>query len=133
MRFAFAAFILIILASCTPSATTKKLSGSDSLVIHFTAPNSDAIIRSVATTEKKAINRIIDFVDAKPVEEFKCGYDGNILFYEKGNIVSDVSFKYSDPACRHFLLATDKKLTSTKMSEEAADFLESLSEGRTWY
>jgi hypothetical protein len=72
-------------------------------------------------------------VDSKEIEDLKCGFDGSIFFYEKGNLVSDVYFKYSDPACRHFLFASDEKLTSTKMSKEAVDFLQSLAEGRSWY
>jgi hypothetical protein len=130
-------FLLLITLGCIScsdnSAVSKKLSGSDSLVIRFYAPQSDSVIKLVSTTEKKAINRVSEFVSAKETEPFKCGYDGALLFFEKGKQVSDVSFKYSEPGCRHFLLDAEGKLTSTKMSNEAADFLESLAKGQESY
>jgi hypothetical protein len=129
--------ILLIFAgfiSCTGnSAVSSKLSGADSLVINFYAPQSDSVVKTVYTAEEAAIRRLTEFVSAKETELYKCGYDGNLLFYEKGKLASDVAFKYSDPACRHFVLDIKGRLTSTKMSNEAADLLNSLYEGKNTY
>jgi hypothetical protein len=130
--FAFV-FIVLITANCKNSAVAKKLSGSDSLVITFNAPNSDSIIKTVSTTEKNAINKVIDFIDAKPTEELKCGYDGNLIFFSKGQVILPIVFKYKEQGCRHFLFESDGKLISTKMNNEAADFLESLEQGKLFY
>jgi hypothetical protein len=111
----------------------KQLSGSDSLVINFTVMPSDSVIKSVSTNDAKAIEKLSRFVDSKSSEEFKCGYNGHLLFYSKGKLLSNVSFNYADEGCYHFILATDGKLTSTAMSNEAADFLKSLEEGKNWY
>ena len=125
--------MVVLFVSCSGSAVTKKLSDSDSLVITFNPPNSDSIIKTVSTTENNAINKVIDFVDAKPAEEFKCGYDGNLIFFSKGQAILPVVFKYKEKDCRHFLFELDGKLVSTKINNEAADFLESLEQGKIFY
>ena len=130
--FAFLLYI-VILSSCSQSALSKKLSGSDSLVISFNQLNSDSIAKMVATTEKTAIKKLIRFIDGKETEKFKCGYDGNLVFYKEGKELLPIVFKYKDKDCRHFLLELDGKLLSNKMNKEAADFLQSLQEGKTWY
>jgi len=95
--------------------------------------NSDSIIKTVSTTENTAINKVVDFIDAKPTEEFKCGYDGNLIFFSKGQVLLPVVFKYKDANCRHFLFESEGKVMSTKMNNEAADFLESLEQGKIFY
>ena len=135
MKFIFLSLMIAIIASCSNSgsAVGKQLSGCDSLVINFTAPQSDAVIKSVATTEEKAIKKLTRFVDGKEAAEFKCGYNGHLLFYSKGKLISNVSFNYADDGCKHFILTVNEKLVSTTMSNEGADFLKSLEEGKNWY
>jgi hypothetical protein len=125
--------MVVVSASCSNSAVAKKLSGSDSLVITFNIPNSDSIIKTVTTTESNAIDKVVDFIDNKPAKEFKCGYDGNLIFFSKGRVLLPVVFKYKEANCRHFLFELDGKLMSTKMNNEAADFLESLEQGKIFY
>ncbi|HMK24524.1 MAG TPA: hypothetical protein VK483_00740 [Chitinophagaceae bacterium] len=108
------------------SAISKKLSGSDSLVITFNAPNSDSVIRTVSTTEKKAIRKLAGFMDGKKGEEGVCGFDGNMTFYSKGEVLLPVIFQYSEESCRHFLFEMDNKVMNTTMSNEAVDFLKNL-------
>ncbi len=125
---------LAYLCSCSGNQEVSgKLSGSDSLVINFYATQSETIVNTVSTTEKSAIRRLSEFVSAKETGIFKCGYDGTLLFYEKGKLVSDVSFQYRDASCRHFLLDIKGELKSTRMSNEAADFLKGLAEGKDSY
>lgn len=121
------------LLSCNNSSLSKKLKGSDSLVISFNYPNTDSVVQTVNTTEQKAIRRLLQFVDGKETEQYKCGYDGTMTFFIQGKLVLPVVFKYSEEGCRHFLFDEDNKLRSTKMSNEAADFLKSLAEGKSWY
>ena len=132
VRSVFIVFAITCLGSCSDRATDKKLSHSDSLVINFNAPQTIIIEKTVSTTEKKAIKKLARFVSGKPSEAYKCGYDGNMLFFEKGELTGDISFNYSE-ACRHFITILGGKLTPTFMSNEAADFLKSLAEGKNWY
>lgn len=133
MRLIFIAFVFIM-ASCGSNSTiSNQLSGSDSLVINFNTPQSNTIAKTMNTTEDKAIKKLIRFTDGKAGEAYKCGYDGNLMFYKKGTLVGDVSFNYSGDGCHHFMMSIKDELTPTTMSNEAADFLKSLAEGKGWY
>ncbi len=127
--------LLIIISSCSGSgsAVSKQLSGSDSLVINFNTPQSNTIAKTMNTTEDKAIKKLSKYVDSKAGEAYKCGYDGNLMFYKKGILVGDVSFNYSGDGCHHFMMSVKDELAPTVMSNEAADFLKSLAEGKGWY
>jgi len=129
------AFSVVLLISCggNGSAISEQLAGSDSLVIHFNTPQSNTIEKTVTTTERTAIKKLINYVDGKASEAFKCGYDGNLLFYKKGALAGDVSFNYSGDGCHHFMMLVNDQLTPTTMSNEAASFLKSLAEGKDWY
>ena len=123
----------LVACSGNSSVIGKQLFGSDSLVINFNIPQTDSIAKTIATTESKAINKLIMYADAKTAEAYKCGYDGNLMFYKNSILVGDVSFNYSGDGCRHFIMLVNDKLTQTSMSNEAADFLKSLAEGKGWY
>lgn len=129
----FLCFIIVFFTACSGSVTSKKIAGTDSLVITFNLPNSDSVIKTVSTTEKKAIQKFISLVDGKEVKLYKCGYDGNMVFYSKGEIVLPVIFKYTEEGCRHFLFDMDNKVMSTEMTIEGAELLKSLVEGKEWY
>jgi hypothetical protein len=133
MRFISVVLLLSFLISCSGTGSSKHLSGTDSLVINFNNKESNTISNTINTTEANAIKKIRQFVSGKEAEEYKCGYDGNILFYDGDKLLGDVSFNYSGEGCRHFIELVDGKLNSTAMSNEAADFLRSLAEGKNWY
>ena len=126
--------LAVFLFSCVNhSAVSKKLSDSDSLVITFNVPNSESVIKTVNTTEKKAIRKLAGFMNGKKGEEAVCGFDGNMTFYSKGEVLLPVIFQYNEEGCRRFLFDLDNKVMNTKMSNEAVEFLKSLSEGRNMY
>jgi len=127
------AIILLVACSHSGSAINKQLSGSDSLVINFNIPQTNNIEKTLTTTESKAIKKLSGFVDSKTTEAYKCGYDGNLMFYRKGILAGDVAFNYSDDGCHHFILTVSYTLTATTMSNEAADFIKSLADGKGWY
>jgi hypothetical protein len=126
---------VIALASCggAGSLVSNQLSGSDSLVIIFNTPQTNYIAKTVTTTQRKAIKKLSSYVDGKSTEAYKCGYDGNLLFYKKGTLNGDAAFNYSGDGCHHFIMQVKDELVSTAMSNEAADFLKSLAEGKDWY
>lgn len=130
MKFFIYLSVVFVLASCSGSAVSKKLASADSLVITFNAANTDSVLKIVTTTEKKAIKKLSQFVAGKESEQFKCGYDGNMTFYSNGQLLLPLVFKYKEKDCRHFLFDMDNKVMSTKMSNEAADFLQNLLDGK---
>jgi hypothetical protein len=126
-------FTLFLFSCSRQSAVSKKLSDSDSLVITFNVPDSDSVINKVSTTEKKAIRKLSGFLNGKQGAGYKCGFDGNMIFYRQGEILLTVIFHYSEKSCRYFLFDMDNKVMSFSMSDEAASFLKSLAEGKSWY
>ncbi len=134
MRTVFYFFSLFFLISCAkPSEIRRQLSGADSLVINFNRPSSDLIEKTVNTTETKAIGQLIRFVDAKTIEARHCPFNGNLAFYREGTLKGDVAFHYSIDSCRQFVILLNGQPRAMAMSHEAADFLQSLSEGKNWY
>ncbi len=126
--------VVFILASCAkPSELRRQLSGSDSLVINFNRPSTDLIEKTVNTTEPKAIRQLIRFADAKTIEARHCLFEGNLVFYREGMLKGDLAFHYSTDSCRQFVILLNGQPRAMKMSHEAADFLQSLAEGKAWY
>jgi hypothetical protein len=135
MQKIFFLSVIVILVSCSGggSAISKKLAGSDSLVITFNAPFTDSVLKTVSTDNTKAIQKLAGFMKGKTTELFKCGYDGNLQFFRNGQLILPVVFKYTEEGCRTFLYDLDNKVISTEMSNEAVDFLKSLTEGKNSY
>ena len=125
--------IIFFLASCGTPAVKSKLSGSDSVVIHYYFPATDSVSKTINTTQKAAINKLIGFADGPKSEKYKCGYDGDMVFYKQNQQTQSVKFKYKDKSCRHFLMDIDGKLVSTKLNNEAFDFFTSLDQGKDYY
>lgn len=126
-------FITAIYCSCKQSAIQQSFSAADSLVIHFKNEQAGVITKTIQTTESKAINKIIDFIDGKETENFKCGYDGKMFFYNKGKQIQEVDFKMSNEVCNHFAFMLNGKLINTSIKSEAVDFLDALEKGLPFY
>ena len=127
------AITAILFCSCKQSAIRQSFSSADSLVIHFKDEQAAVITKTVQTAESKAINRMIDFIDGKETELFKCGYDGKMFFYNKGKKIQEVDFKMKNDSCNHFAFLLNGNLMSTKMNNEAVDFLNALEQGLPIY
>jgi hypothetical protein len=125
--------VLISFCSCKQSAIKQSFSSADSLVIHFKDEQAGVVTKTVQTTESKAINRMIEFIDAKETDQLKCGYDGKMFFYTKGQKIQEVDFKMKNDSCNHFAFLVNGNLMSTKMSGEAIDFLNALEQGMPTY
>ena len=125
--------VAVLFCSCKQSAIKQNFSSADSLVVHFKDEQAGTITKTVQTADSKAINRIIEFIDAKETELYKCGYDGKMFFYNKGQSIQEVDFKMKNDSCNHFAFLLNGKLMSTKMSGEAVDFLDALEKGLPTY
>ena len=125
--------MIMVVAGCKQSAIKQSFSSADSLVIHFKDEQAGVVTKTVQTVESKAINRMIEFIDAKETEQFRCGYDGKMFFYTKGQKIQEVDFKMKNDSCNHFAFLVNGNLMSTKMSGEAIDFLNALEQGMPIY
>jgi len=133
MRIFILFVLLISLYSCKQSAIKQSFSTADSLVIHFKDEQAGVVTKTVQTTESNAMNRMIDFIDAKETEQLKCGYDGKMFFYHNGQKIQEVDFKMKDDSCNHFAFLLNGNLMNTKMNSEAVDFLDALEKGMPYY
>ena len=134
MKYLFSLlFSAIIFFSCKQSDVRQSFSSTDSLVIHFKNEQAGEITKTVQTMDTKAIRRMIEFIDGKESELFKCGYDGKMFFYGRGKQIQEVDFKNKDKSCNHFSFLLNGKLMSTKMNYEAVDFLNALEKGMPYY
>ena len=130
----FLFFVLLFsFCSCKQSVIKQSFSSADSLVIHFKDEQAGVVTKTVQTTESNAINRMIEFIDAKETDQLKCGYDGKMFFYTKGQKIQEVDFKMKNDSCNHFAFLVNGNLMSTKMSGEAIDFLNALEQGMPTY
>src|SRR5512139_447543 len=100
----------LAICSCKQSAVKQSFSSADSLVIHFKDEQAGAVTKTVQTAESKAINRVIEFIDGKETELFKCGYDGKMFFYDNGKQIQEVDFKMKNDSCNHFAFLLNGKL-----------------------
>lgn len=125
--------LIFIFCSCKQTAIQQNFSSADSLVIHFKDEQAGIVTKTVETTEAPALRRMTEFIDAPETEQFKCGYDGKMFFFRKGERMQEVDFKMKIDSCRHFSFLLNGKLMSTKMNNEAADFLDALEKGMPIY
>ena len=125
--------VLISFCSCKQSAIKQSFSSADSLVIHFKDEQAGIVTKTVQTTESKAMGRMIEFIDTKETEQFKCGYDGKMFFYHNGQEIQEVDFKMKNDSCNHFAFLLNGKLMKTKMNSEAVDFIDALEKGLPTY
>lgn len=125
-------FLCVLMAGCGGSGITKQLSAADSLIITFNHNRTDSVSNTVHTADKNAISKIAGFLDKGDSTGFKCGFDGNMIFFSKGKQLLPVVFSYSED-CRYFLYDWENKVRAVKMNNEAVDFLKSLAEGKNWY
>ena len=126
-------FIITIFVLSCSNKSSRVLSSSDSLAIQFKSSQSGTILKTVSTTDEKAIRRLADFIGNDESKQDQCPQEGVLHFYTKGMLVGDVSFNYSDKDCRHFLQVDGELPKPTKMNDEAAAFLKGLAEGKSWY
>lgn len=132
----FFSFIVLctLLLACggKESAVSRQLASADSVVVNFNAASGTIIEKTISATDAVAIKKLKRFVNSKTSAAYKCGYNGNLQFFSKGILAGDFSFNY-EKGCLHFIQQKDGQLFPTVMSEEAADFLQSLAAGKSWY
>lgn len=129
MKRIFSPAALVLLISCGHSPLVSHLQGSDSVAVFFKQPISGAVIKVVGTAQPYAIQDLLTYTGSKETKQFKCGYDGDMVFYKKGIPAGEVSFNYRTDGCHHFLINNNGKLTATEMSNQATDFLKALANG----
>lgn len=126
--------VAIVGASCVNSELKKQFGKADDLTIYFyTREGTDSVYKIVHTTDEKAITKLLDFIDKKNGIDKSCSYNGKIKLSKGTSELGILSFNTNNPACRVFSFAINGRQNTVTMSNEAADFLIALREGRGFY
>ncbi|MCX8020579.1 MAG: hypothetical protein N2747_08825 [Chitinophagaceae bacterium] len=116
-----------------PSEVVKRVKGCDSLIITYYTNEENSIPKSLSTTNTKAIRKTAYLLDENDTQPQPVKPDGDMQFYKAGRLILPVVFSYRQPDKRFFLFDLDNKVIYIKMGNEAATFLKSLAEGKSWY
>ena len=132
MKWTTAIVLILLITSCS-SPFKKKLIEADDMTINFLAgerPDSVYTYKIVHTTDTKAMEKLIDFIDKGTATNRQCPADGTIKFSNKDQIIQTITFTISDNKCRQFMINENGQESARAMSNDAADFLIGLREGR---
>lgn len=124
MKYIFILFLgSILFASCGDSikpGLDKQISGTDSIKIYFLSEKDNTTQRVVTISDKSDIANIIASITDEKSEQYKCGYTGQMEFYEKGKIILSPEFN-SNPECAHYVFRYKDKMYHKKMSQTGQD------------
>lgn len=131
MRIGVGLLALVLLASCESNEITNELVQSDSINIQFANSPTHSM-----STDKDAIKKLAGFIGRKektlPLEcEIKPS--GMIFFYLDGRSKHEVTFTDLSQKCRYFITKLNDKTVYTVVSNEAADFLAAIRDGKSTY
>ena len=126
MKYIFILFLSSLLfTSCGDSIKSgldKQISGTDSIKIYFLSEKDNTTQKVVTITGKSEIENIIASITDEKSEQYKCGYSGQMDFYEKGKIILSPEFN-SNPDCAHYVFRYKDKMYHKKMSQTGQDLL----------
>jgi hypothetical protein len=117
--------LMFVLTSCGDSikpGLDKQVSNTDSIKIYFLSQKDNTTQKVVTLKDKNEIESIIASITDDKAEQFKCGYTGQMEFYEKGKIILSPEFN-SNPECAHYVFRYKDKMYHKKMGNEGQDLL----------
>jgi hypothetical protein len=136
VKISITAFIACLLFSCntSTSAISEHLKNADSIVINLrsTSP-TDTATKTFNTKDKKALEKMVHYLNGKAADNYQCNYDGKLIFFAGQQQLQTVDFNYSNQQCRHFMYTIDGEAVQVKMSNEGADFFNALQTGASSY
>ena len=119
----------LLLSSCGDSikdGLDKQILGTDSIKIYFLSEKDNTTQKVVTISDNNEIENIIASISDEKSEQYKCGYSGQMDFYEKGRIILTPEFN-SNPDCAHYVFRYKDKMYHKKMSNEGQKFLSGIS------
>ncbi len=124
-------FIIIFLTACNTTNTKIKehISGSDSVAInYFTGDGKmDTVVAVKIVSDKKIIAQLADLISSHSLNTInKCGYDGSLHFFKRNQVIQDIDFRMNDGNCMQFSFMQDGQITTTALTLEAKQLLESI-------
>jgi hypothetical protein len=122
--------LFIIFFSCKQSPVAESLSMSDKLVIHFL--EQEKVVKTVITEDKAAIKKMVYALGKGDVKQTSCEVNGKMIFLKDNVELQQVNFS-STPGCRYFSYRFEGKQSFSSMTNEIANFLQSVKLGLDFY
>ena len=129
MRYLIVLIGMALLVSCKNNEIRTALEQSDSINIRFNNSSLNSM-----SSDKNAIRTLARFIsDNEKSLPLECEIkpSGMILFYYQGKQQHEVAFTDLTQRCRYFILQLKGKTVYTEVTNEAADFLKALQEGKS--
>lgn len=131
MRLLIGLFCVALLTGCESSEVTTMLNQSDSINIQFANSQTNNL-----TTDKTAIEKLAGFIGGNKKElplECEPKPSGMIFFFQKGKPYQQVVFTDLSQRCRYFITKLNDQTVYSEVSNEAADFLTAIQQGKSTY
>lgn len=122
--------LFIIFFSCKQSPVAESLSMSDKLVIHFL--EQEKVVKTVTTNDKAAIKKMVYALGKGDVNQTSCEVNGKMIFLKDDVELQQVDFS-STTGCRYFSYRFEGKQSFSSITNETANFLQSVKEGLDYY
>jgi hypothetical protein len=131
LKFISSAFLFIVLlSSCKQSPVAEALSETNKLIIHFIERGN--VVKTVTTQDKNAIKKMIYAFEKGDAKQTNCEITGRMIFLNDDVELQQVDFS-SLPECRYFTYNFEGKQHFSSMTNETANFLQSVMMGLDFY
>ena len=125
-----ALIFLVLFSSCKQSPLAESLSDSNKLIIHFIEWGN--VVKTVTTDDKAAIKKMIYAFDKGEAKQVSCDITGKMIFFKDDEELQQVEFS-TIPDCRYFIYNFEGKNETSAMTNETANFLQSVKGGLDFY
>jgi hypothetical protein len=128
MKTVFGCLLFAVVMSCTNNTGGVKdiAAGATEMGVQIFNSGKDSSPVVYTIKDAKLVKQMAGYMDGEKTAEFKCGYDGNVVFFKKAEILFTADFKTNDVGCMHFSYMLNGALHTTVLSPEAQTFIQSL-------
>lgn len=127
MKIKFLALLIgcVIFAGCDDSIESglnKQIAGTDSIKVYYFDEKTGATKSVITISDKNDIRSIISSITDESAAEYKCGYNGQLEFYQTDSIIFSPEFNYMED-CPHYVFMYKKNIYRKVMSSEGRELL----------
>ena len=123
-------FTSLMIVSCKQTPIATHLEEADKLIIQFKEQNK--IVKTVSTGDKAAIKKMVYALGKDEAKQKDCDINGTMIFFKNDIELQQVHFS-SAPNCRFFNYQFQNMNSFSAMTNETANFLQSVKEGLDFY
>ena len=120
--------VIIFLSACnkTGKQLKEEIANADSVaIIYFKGDGTmDTVVEVKIIRDKNTLEQLTSLITASSTAmKNNCGYDGSIHYFKMNRVIQDIDFRMNDDGCSLFSFLLNGKKEATKLSADAARFL----------